>query len=534
MDQNPFADLIPNQQSSGANSNPFADLIPQGWVTEIAKGGTPLTIPPQIQNQAPLQWAGVAGQAATNLIPSAKQFGSDIYTAVSNPKETATNLMRLGAGGVEKLIPGQQGHEKYADAFGQFVANRYGSWDAFKNTLATDPVGAMADLSVILTGPELALVRGAGTVGKVGRIAGAASRAVDPIGLATKGVGMVGKGVAEKVVAPMIGITTGTGSKPIVTAARSGFAGGEAGQAFRENMRGQVPMENIVAEAKGGVLGARRERGSFYNAGMSGIKTDKTILDFSKVDDALNNTRSIKTFKGISLSPSTDATVKDLALAVDEWRKGNPSEFHTAEGFDALKQKIGDIRDSTPYGTPSRLVADQIYNVVKQQIVKQAPQYARVMKNYETASTLISDMERTLSLSSKATVDTALRKLQSVMRDNVNTNYGARAKLAEQLSKWAPHLQEKLAGQALGSVIPRGLAKYIGMGELASLVPTLIMNPLLGAKLLSLFAISSPRLVGEVAHAGGRAARQVNRLPARIARETGYAVRNRETANPSQ
>jgi hypothetical protein len=55
----------------------------------------------------------------------------------------------------------------------------------------------------------------------------------------------------------------------------------------------------------------------------------------------------------------------------------DPAEFHTPEGIDPLKQKIGDIRDATQYGTPERVAANGIYNAVRQTIVDQAPEYAK-------------------------------------------------------------------------------------------------------------------------------------------------------------
>jgi hypothetical protein len=80
--------------------------------------------------------------------------------------------------------------------------------------------------------------------------------------------------------------------------------------------------------------------------------------------------------------------------------------------LDALKRRICDIVDNTERGSPAQKVATQVYNVVKDQIVKQAPEYAKTMADYEKASNLIREMEKTLSLNPKASVDTTLRKLQ--------------------------------------------------------------------------------------------------------------------------
>jgi hypothetical protein len=39
-------------------------------------------------------------------------------------------------------------------------------------------------------------------------------------------------------------------AKPLRTTPRAGFEGGDAGSAFRDSMRGNVPMEDVIAEAR--------------------------------------------------------------------------------------------------------------------------------------------------------------------------------------------------------------------------------------------------------------------------------------------
>jgi hypothetical protein len=210
---------------------------------------------------------------------------------------------------------------------------------------------------------------------------------------------------------------------------------------------------------------------------------------------------------------------------VEAWKNLQASEYWTAEGFDALKQKLGDIRDATQYGTPERLVADQIYQAARNTIVKQVPEYAKVMKGYEEATKQIKEIERTLSLNPGASIDTALRKLQSVLRDNVNTNYGQRARLAQFLvNAGAPHLMEKLAGQALSAWTPRGLGKMVGTEIMAGAAGALGGGATgAGMAALGTLPLMSPRAMGEASYLGGRVAKPLSRIPA------GQAAR---AANP--
>jgi hypothetical protein len=107
------------------------------------------------------------GKAATNLPHSAYQFGANIGEAALHPIDTATGLGHLVAGVGQKLgIPGNE-YEKYADAAGQAIMERYGSLEKAQHTFETDPVGFAADISGAL-----------GLAGKVARVSGLAKAAV--------------------------------------------------------------------------------------------------------------------------------------------------------------------------------------------------------------------------------------------------------------------------------------------------------------------------------------------------------------------
>ncbi len=93
-----------------------------------------------------------------------------------------------------------------------------------------------------------------------------------------------------------------------------------------------------------------------------------------------------------------------------------------------------------------------------------------------------------------------MRKLQSLMRKNVNTNYGNRLDLAKQLEQHGNvSLMPALAGQSFNSWTPRGLR-----GALAGAtggVGLLWMNPI---AIIPAFAMQSPRLVGKTALKAGQ------------------------------
>jgi hypothetical protein len=285
----------------------------------------------------------------------------------------------------------------------------------------------------------------------------------------------------KSVVPNALSVSTGAGANSIRQAFQAGRDGGDASK-----------------QAKTALTQMKADRGAAYRSGMADVSKDKSVLDFAEIDSALAKGSSIKNYKGVNISPKTGTVRQEIDDAIAQWKSLDPAEYHTPEGMDALKQMLGEIRDSVPYTDgPSRAVADNAYNAVRGAIDKQAPGYAKVMADYAKASSLVDDLQRELSLGPKGNPNTALRKLQSVMRDNVNTSWGKRADYAATLSeKGAPNLIPSLAGQALSAPLPRGLARYGDAGLAAAAMAT---NP---AGLAAL-PLASPRVVGELAHGAG-------------------------------
>lgn len=556
------------------------DLPDAPWASGGGGGDELPDAPWAADEHKPLAWSDVPSQMAKNFIPSAKQFGSDMAQPFIHPIETAKNIGNLGAGVVEKAAHAASNlspvasaipvagavagpalsmlgaasphlgteHEKYADAVGRFFADRYGGVENFKKTMAEDPVGFAGDLSTLFTGGETALARAPGVLGKVGEAAGTAGRVLDPLNAVT-GYGMIPK-LAGKMGIGALGVTTGVGHDALQTAYSAGREGGPAAEAFRDNITRRAPLTEAVDDARGAIEALRTQRGNEYRQAMTKtgkIGADTTVLNFNKIDHAVSQADEIQVYRGRSgmqpaqtLNTPTDAVRTEMKGQINKWRALDPQEFHTAEGVDALKRSLYNIMDAQPYGSPQRKAASQIYGAVRQTIIDQVPEYAKVMKAYERASDQLSNIERELSLNPKANISTSLRKLQSVLRDNVNTSYGQRQNLVKFLvNNGAPHLMEKLAGQSLASWFPRGLAR-IAATETVPAMGAALAAGLPGAAIgaaATLPAIS-PRLMGEGAYWSGAAARKlapVTHVP-RIARtlgvlgRAGAQVKNADTA----
>lgn len=494
-----FLSLPPDQQGREVDS-----------IVALVKGRETAAPDASAPPSAPMSAMDVASGAVTNLPSSAAQFGSDLVQPIIHPIDTAEAIKNLGAGVLQKVgILSGEDQVKYADAVGSFFADRYGSVEGVKKAIATDPVGVLSDVATILTGGGALAARAPGMVGKLGQVAATAGRVIDPVTIAGKAAQAGGR-VAAEIVG---GIGTHTGAQSLIEAAKAGAEGGARSQALTDNMRRAVPIGDVATEAKTALGALRNERGDAYRTAMKAIGQDQTVLDFGKIDAAVQSTQNVKNYKGQDLSPTTKAIREEINGEIANWKKLDPKEFHTAEGLDALKQKIGDIAEGTAYGTPERKIADAAYGAVRQTIVDQAPEYAKIMKGYEEASTIIKEIEKTLSLNNKASVDTAVRKLQSVLRNDVNANFGKRGELADLLvNAGAVNLLTKLAGQSLSAWAPRGMGKLVAGGAGILGLGGHLSVPVAAG----LAAGSSPRLMGEAAHAAG----QVSRVAAPIARSS--------------
>ena len=376
----------------------------------------------------------------------------------------------------------------------------------FANALRTGGFSTGAPKAATLGGKaaDMAIRSGAG-----GITGGAMTGLVDPesagtgavIGAAMppalKAVGEAGKLAkrgASALARNTLGLSTGTGADAVSMAYQSGKAGNRA---FLDNMRGGGSTDDIVGQAKAALQNMRAERAANYRSGMVDIANDKTVIDFAPISDAMNSVSKMGSYKGQQINKNAAGTVQDLSDAVNNWASLDPTDFHTPEGLDALKQAIGDIRDSTQFGTAARRAADSVYNSVKNEISKQAPTYAKVMKGYTDASEALREVEKTFSMGEKASKDTALRKLLSLMRNNVNTNFSNRTDVAKRLADHgAADLLPSIAGKSMSSATPRGLQAVTAAG-----------TGLYGATnpaYLAALPFQSPRLMGEAAYGLGR------------------------------
>jgi hypothetical protein len=512
------------------NSSDLFGLIQEG---KPASKATPISsenLASLMQNAQPQEgkpWSDVATQAYANVGPSALEFAKGLYESITNPKQTLSSISDLMQAGLSKVIPESMidpnakpavARGKVAgQAMAEHFKERYGSAEGFKEALSKDPIGVASDISTVLSMGS----GGMGGLAKVAEIGGATKVApvlrasekiletgakyTNPLTAVTSTAGLVGK--------PLLGLSTGTGSENIANAAKAGFEGDKT---FLKNLRGEAPMTEALENARHNLNVMRQNRSQAYRSGMVDISNDKNVLDFGDIENSINKALKETTFHGEIIDEAAHSHLEKLKEKIDAWKEKDPNIYHTPEGLDKLKQMLGAENEKIPYEAKSvGRIGKNIYDAVKSTIADQAPTYSKVMSDYTNASENISEIERGLSLGNRASADTALRKLQSLTRNNVNTNYGNRLDLAKQLEmEGGRPFISALSGQSLSSPTARGLAGGVeGMTALGALA-----NPYT----LAAIPFQTPRVVGEGLYYGGRAARGLSN----VADVTGLNPRN--------
>ncbi len=137
--------------------------------------------------------------ALSNIPSSGAKYVGDMWQAITSPVQVGEAIWNLVQGTGEglgrkaaELTTGQQldidpeSKEKYVQALGGYVMNRYGSLDNFKTTVMEDPVGVVADAAGVVMGGGA--VTGSKTLSRVGA-------SMEPLGAAVNAVRKAGKSV---------------------------------------------------------------------------------------------------------------------------------------------------------------------------------------------------------------------------------------------------------------------------------------------------------------------------------------------------
>jgi len=449
-----------------------------------------------------------------NIPRSAGEFGSSMFEAIRHPVQSIMNIGQISAGGIQS-IPGikefyderstnkvilEENRQKF-ELVKDFFVERYGSGEKALNTLENDPVGFALDLSVVFSGVG-GVLRGAGTVTKVapitkaGQVSSKIGQITEPItGTIKAGKALLTKpkggivGGAQFLTKGSLGITTGAGPEAIRVAIKASPT-----RDFVTALRNNFVRDDLVQAARASFENMKNRRSAEYTAELAKIEKIEETLDLTPIrkftTEKLKNFR-VKIDAGGSLdftgSPisktASQKEVRGMMKDVLNWKDNTPA------GIDILKRRLDDFYTDSSQG---RALVNSVKNEVRSLLNEKVPGYSNMTKKYAQASKDLQEIEKTMSLGTKSSMDSALKKLTSSLKENQDLR-GELLDMLNQASK--SDLEGMVAGAVLNPIIPSGLIGrgIFASGPLAVLAGVATLNP----KILVPMLVASPRVVGE-------------------------------------
>lgn len=341
------------------------------------------------------------------------------------------------------------------------------------------------------------------------------------IGAGIAAVPYVGKGLG-KLGTEVFGLTTGTGAGTIRQFKSAITKGGAEATAAREAIKGKISPEDIVDEARSAFGQLIKNRSEQYSSKLSQLKTKTNVIDHKPIIEKFNN--QLNDFGVFANSDGSlnfsrapglgryEKDLKGLSQTLSEW--GSREGDNTISGVDKLKQVIDDFRigsqDSKKFDSFVTTLRGEAKNLIKQNLMKSKDlktlnTYNKMLGDFEKSTREIKEIQKALSLGDKASMDTAFRKLSTVLRTNNEVRQKAVAEL-NQLTGGT--LIPKIAGQQLSEKLPRGLMRTLsGIGAGAGAISGVGIVPMLQMALLT-----SPRLVGGMLNVLGVVGNKANRV----------------------
>jgi hypothetical protein len=398
----------PPQQATGMK-------LPPGF--ELEGGG----IPKQRRS-----FADVPGEALANLPSSAANFYKGLLTAITNPAQTAMGVLDVGAGTLQNLLPKElvdlvnQIDNKpeaakravdVANAAGGVLKDRYGSVEALKNTLATDPVGAAADLSMLFTGGASATARIAPTTSKVLSAVGKYTNPLLPVTTAANyGLALSAKG-AGNVVDAITGERAATRAGNIVRNALTEEGRAPQNLAAAQNALANAPPNMTVRQALADVtspqiqyLGQTVESKTAPGRALS-VQQAQEAERMARLQGVTPNLQSAEAMRGnvsgplytAATQPTTAVNVLPLTQQIDGLLAANPGNAKLVAALNQVKtgleastdaQQVSSVLDNLKdliANKDNKFIVKNLTNV-KSTIEQALPGYQQAQKVFAAAS----------------------------------------------------------------------------------------------------------------------------------------------------
>ena len=116
------------------------------------------------------------------------------------------------------------------------------------------------------------------------------------------------------------GITSGAGENVPQQAFQAGVAGGKPWETFTQNMRKQVPREEIVNQANGAIDNLIRSKNANYEEGVAKLDQTPHFVGFSGAEKGLADTADIGNIRGVVTNQGAQSARDEITSLVNKWK----------------------------------------------------------------------------------------------------------------------------------------------------------------------------------------------------------------------
>jgi hypothetical protein len=322
----------------------------------------------------------------------------------------------------------------------------------------------------------------------------------------------VAKGVG-KVVKPILGKMSGTGTETINQAIKSGESATglnpvKSQTAFDKALRGEMSGEEVVDSARTALNALKQSRLSAYQGKLQQVQASGATVNMQPIRDELTD---LMGKYNVKIDPATGAIdtsrtamgkagrndIAEIVETVNKW--GSTAGDDSAIGLDTLKRQLDDFYSDS---SQARQFVQSLKKKVSDTVTSAVPEYGEMTKGYSEVTRLIKDVESGLmmrknGMTGRVTADQTLNRLMSAMR-----NDGIKKELIDILgTKGGEDVMGAVAGYTSSTVMPRGIQANL----LTTSAPLAVLGKFVDPTYLGIVAASSPRVQGEFLRLVGRA-----------------------------
>jgi hypothetical protein len=380
---------------------------------------------------------------------------------VINYEQTGQALKQAGQGIASKVrgaFGEVQDPAKKAESEGIINAmmEPFTSVAGFKKALATDPFSVLSTAAIPVTGGAAGLAKGAqlagtaSTVGKtlsgLSKAAGTTATLMDPVST-TMAAGQI---AGEKIVSPLAKKTAAEASGVSPTALEQAYQAGKSPDAaikdsFNTFATGQKSAVDLSQDMSQAVKSLRDAEVAKWGATKEGILELQQEVPFDKIYKSIEEARGkigpveSARINGLKAHRVLDSLESDLRAMEAK----PPGSFEkTVGGLDQFKRELYAEQGQAP----NRMAENALKNVyagVTGAIGETAPQYTKLMRDYERLLDSMGTIKSTLGTREGANASAEMIKLIKAQNDLTKN------KFILQLAEHDPTLPYKIAGAAI-------------------------------------------------------------------------------------